>query len=331
MLRAGLILLALIAVVGLGDELLMRRWSRHATPSAVTSGLAARSGDDDEKRGKDDPPPEEASASSVQCSVLQPPRTLPSDLTEASGAAASLRTPGIVWVQNDSRGPQLFAVDQTGAQRGRVHVTAADAVDWEDLAVAPCDGGSCLYVGDVGDNAGKRPAVTVYRIHEPAPGDPATFPAEAFRATYPDGSHDAEAIFALPQGGVFVLTKGETGAAALYRYPEPMRAGNTARLQRVAEFSDAKVKRRLRFTGAAASSDGRWVAVRTLRSVQFYRAADLVAGNPGTPLEWDATPLGEKQGEGISFTRGDTLVLTSEGGAKHVAGTIARIACTLPR
>ncbi|HET6762964.1 MAG TPA: hypothetical protein VFH27_04805 [Longimicrobiaceae bacterium] len=330
MLRAGLILLALIAVVGLADEMMMKRWHGATAPSTAAAASAAQP-DSGGKHAKDDPPADEASAQTAQCSVVQPPRPLPSDLPEASGAAASVRTPGIVWVQNDSRGPEIFAVAQDGTPRGRVRVTAAQAVDWEDLAMAPCDGGSCLYIGDVGDNAGKRAGVTVYRVHEPAPGDPATFPAEAFRATYPDGSHDAEAIFALPQGGVFILTKGETGAAALYRYPEPMRGASTARLQRVAEFSDARMKRSLRFTGAAASPDGRWVAVRTLRSVHFYRAADLVAGRPGTPLEWDATPLGEKQGEGIAFARGDTLILTSEGGAKRVPGTIERIACQLPR
>jgi hypothetical protein len=322
MFRAGLVLLALIAVIGLGDELLMRRFGR--------TTAEAREGPTAAAPVKPVPAAAPADAARAACSVVQPPRPLPGDLPEASGAAPSLRTPGLVWVQNDSRGAEVLALDAAGRQHARIHLIGAQAGDWEDLAIARCPGGSCLYVGDIGDNAARRRGIVVYRVPEPSPRDGATTPAEAFPASYPDGPHDAEAMFALPDGSVFVLTKGETGSAALYRYPNPLSPGGTARLERLVEFSGEKMKRRERFTGAAASPDGRWVAVRTLHAVEFYRAADLLAGRTGQALEFDLSPLREAQGEGIGFARGDTLVLTSEGAKKREPGTISRIACRLP-
>jgi hypothetical protein len=323
MFRAGLVLLALIAAVGLGDELLMRGARASSdrpekTDTAIDSAMTA------ETAGADGALP-------AKCAVVQAPRPLPADLPEASGAAPSLRTPGLVFVQNDSRGPEVLAVDELGGMRGRIQITGAQITDWEDIAVARCAAGSCLYVGDIGDNHARRAGITVYRVPEPTAHDGATAPAEAFNGAYPDGPHDAEAMFALPDGSVYVLTKGETGSAALYRFPTPLSPGGTARLQRRVEFSGEKMKRRQRFTGAAASADGRWVAVRTLKSVEFYRAAGLAAGRPGTPLEYDLSALGEAQGEGIGFARGDTLVLSSEGGSKHTPGSISRITCDLPR
>jgi hypothetical protein len=49
--------------------------------------------------------------------------------------------------------------------------------DWEDVAAGPCPGGRCLYVADIGDNTASRPSVTVYRVPEPRPGEPARAPA----------------------------------------------------------------------------------------------------------------------------------------------------------
>jgi hypothetical protein len=327
--RVGLVLLALIALIGIGDELLDRaRQSKIPTPAE----MAARA--DSADRGQDTRNTIAAllgdeTTNTADCSFAERPRQLPQELPEASGAGPSLRTPGIVWVQNDSHGPYVFAVDGAGTLRGRVHITGAATTDWEDLAVQRCAGGSCLYVGDIGDNNAKRAGITIYRVPEPSPADTASAPAEAFPATYPDGAHDAEAMFVLPDGGVFVATKGETGSAALYRYPGQLRAGQTVQLQKVLDLADAKLKRRLRFTGAAASPDGRWVAIRTLASVHFFPAQELAAGNVSNERGFDLTPLGEVQGEGVGFGAGGTIFLTSEGGKKNVPGTIEALRCRL--
>ena len=74
------------------------------------------------------------------------------ELPEASGAAASRRTPGLIWSHNDSGEPVLFALDASGAVKGRVRVNDVEVNDWEAVAAGPCPQGSCLYISDIGDN-----------------------------------------------------------------------------------------------------------------------------------------------------------------------------------
>jgi hypothetical protein len=152
-------------------------------------------------------------------------------VTEASGVAFSQRTPGVAWTHNDSKKPIVYAVSDKGAVLGSVHVTGAEIVNWEDIAVAPCPGGSCLYIGDIGDNRGSRSSITIYRTPEPAPNAKATDQVETMAAKYPDTPRDAEALVVLPKGDMFVVTKGDDGPSYVYRVPTPFRNGETVTLQ----------------------------------------------------------------------------------------------------
>src|SRR5437867_6651927 len=82
---------------------------------------------------------------SPSCRVAAGPVAL-GELPEASGVAVSRRSPGVLWEINDSGQPLLFALDPSGAVKGRVRVTGAAVEDWEDLEVGRCPGGSCIYV-----------------------------------------------------------------------------------------------------------------------------------------------------------------------------------------
>jgi hypothetical protein len=261
------------------------------------------------------------------CRVEEASVALPRRLSEASGIAAGLRTPGVLWSHNDSGEPLLYAFGNDGGALGEVRVAGATLEDWEDVASGPCAGGSCLYLADIGDNQASRANVTVYRLPEPAPTDRESRPAEAFHATYPDGPQDAEAFFVLPDGAIYIVTKGETGPIALYRFPQPLRAGTSVALERVVELAGAE-RRRDRITGAAASRDGRWIALRTLHAVDFYHTAELLRGTPGTPIRVDLSALGEAQGEGVGWGPAGTLYLSSESGKKKTPGTLARLSCT---
>jgi hypothetical protein len=165
-------------------------------------------------------------------------RSLPEDVHESSGVAVSRQHAGTFWTHNDSGEPYI-------------------------------------YIADIGDNDAKRPLITVYRVPEPTPGEAQTRPAEALQASYPDGAHDAEALF-VHNGQMYILTKGETGPVALYRFPSSTQPGQTVRLERVREFAGDDVKRKERITGADASPDGRWIAVRTLRDLSLYPTADFL-------------------------------------------------------
>jgi hypothetical protein len=256
------------------------------------------------------------------------PRPLGDEIHESSGVAVSRTHAGLFWTHNDSGDPLLYAVDAQGRTAGRVRVSGASVQDWEDIALAPCPaGGDCLYVADIGDNDAKRGSVTVYRVAEPAPGASETAPAAPLRLRYPDGAHDAEAMFVL-NGAIHVVTKGESGPIALYRAPAG--AGAEATLELLRTLSPDRVGKPERITGADASADGRWVVLRTLGEAMIFPAAALAGSGAASPLRVDLGELDEKQGEGIGFTPDGSLVLTSEGGRKKDPATVARLSCTLP-
>jgi hypothetical protein len=254
------------------------------------------------------------------------PVALPRGLSEASGVAAGRNAAGVLWSHNDSGEPLLHAFAPDGSPLGEVRVSGATLTDWEDIAAAPCPAGNCLYLADIGDNAAARPGITVYRLPEPAATDRQSRPAEAFPATYPDGAHDAEALFVLPDGGIHIVTKGETGPIAVYRFPQPLRAGTSVRLEKVATLGTA-ARRRDRITGASASPDGRWVALRTLDALDLYPTAELLRQPPGTPRRIDLRGLAEVQGEGVGWAANGVVYLSSESGRKRRPGSLARLVC----
>lgn len=319
--------LAAVALVALGASALLSRGRRDRTGDGRDSISAVSAGV--EKAPRDTPAAGGAlAAGDSVCRVEAAGIGLSGEVSEASGIAAGLNTPGVLWTHNDSGDPLIYAFAADGRALGRVRVTGATVKDWEDIAAGPCAGGGCLYLADIGDNAASRTNVTVYRVAEPAPTDGETRPAEAFHATYPDGPHDAEAMFVLPDGGLYIVTKGETGSIAIYRFPQPLRAGATARLERVTELRATMAPRRERITGASASPDGQWFALRTLDAVDLYRSRDLLGGNVANPLRVDVRALKERQGEGVGWGPNGTLYLSSEGGKKNTPGTLARLTCT---
>jgi hypothetical protein len=276
-------------------------------------------------------------------------------LGEASGLAASARAPGLVWVVGDGGAPaELFAVAAAGGRvLGRVRVAGAANVDWEALAPGPCGpaaGGRpsgadgpppCLYVGDVGDNAAGRAAVTLYRVPEPLGAwrgpvprgrgrralrlPAATAPAESLRVRYADGPRDVEAMAVLPDGDVWLVTKhplarADGGARPVLVYRVPAAAWGapgpaTARLvDSLPVVPDRTITHRV--TDAAFDPARRLLVVRT------YLTAYLVplAGPPWRvdrarrATACDLGALREPQGEGVAVVPGPavTLLLASE-------------------
>ena len=249
-------------------------------------------------------------------------------LPEASGMAVSRAMPGMLWLHNDSGRPELIAVDAKGKPAGRVSLAGATVEDWEALSSGPCDDGHCLYVGDIGDNDAARSHVTIYRLREPSKAAGSAKVDGVFRAAYPDGAHDAEALLVAPDGTLHIVTKGETGSAALYRVPREPRAGATMRLERIGEpMSKGPLAQAARITDGAVSPDGRWVALRTRTSVTLYPAADFFKGTFTPARTIDLKSLGEPQGEAIAFSSAGTLLLGGEGGGGTRAGTLGVLTC----
>jgi hypothetical protein len=257
----------------------------------------------------------------VRCQQASVPASLPA-LPEASGIAASRRTPGLLWTINDSGSAVLFGVTEAGATAARVQVTGATITDWEDLSVARCAGGNCLFIADIGDNDAERSSIKLYRVPEPARTETATRPADVFEARYPDGPHDAEAMFVTPDQTVYILTK-DAPAGTLYRFP-PLETGKVLILERVVAIPMAKA------TGAGVSQDGVWLAVRTNAEIAFYRMSALLKGDVEPAAIVDVHEYGEPQGEGITFADASTLYLAGESGKKGAPGTLLQVKCSIP-
>lgn len=266
----------------------------------------------------------------VGCHIVQPSSPLPAGLEESSGVVASRQYPGVLWTHNDSGSdPEVVAMGETGAIVARVPVGGARARDWEDLALAPCASGSCLYVADTGDGSARREEIGIYRFPEPDPAAPGEIVAEYFPATYPGGPRDAEALFVLPSGEIFVITKGRGGPVELYRYPDGVGAGETARLELVRTLAPRAQPIEQQVTGAATSPSGEWVAIRSYKRLRIWRTTDLLGGGPRPALAVDLSPLGETQGEAVALLDNGGVVLTSEGGFPGASGTVAVLSCRL--
>lgn len=260
-----------------------------------------------------------AQARAQTCKPIGRPLFLPG-VPEASGIAAAA---GALWTHNDSDAPVLFRVD-SGGRVTPVTVAGAQVRDWEDVASASCPpsakrttGEVCFYIADIGDNRGSRQRITIYQVPVPAPGATSTKTAEAYHATYPDHPHDAEALL-FTKSGTFIVTKEVP--ARVYQFGTSLKPGETARLTFIRTLNE-----KVRITGAAASPDGRWVALRSNTTLLLYKVDDFVKG--AAPMRVDLQAFKEPQGEGVAFGRGGELYLVSEGGWSNAAGMLTRVHC----
>jgi hypothetical protein len=247
-------------------------------------------------------------------------------LSEASGLAISRRAPGRLWTHNDSGEPAVVALDARGAVTGRVRLMGASVEDWEAIAVGPCGTSSCLHVGDIGDNNARRKRITIYRLPEPDGTNGSASVADVFHASYPDGPHDAEALLIGGDGRLHIVTKGETGPIAIYRFPAQLKSGATVTLERVGSAA-GKPDAQSRITDGAISPDGQWAVLRTKSALTFYRAAELLAGQWRAVNRVDLTSLKEAQGEGVALGADNTVFLAGEGGGRGQPGSFARFSC----
>jgi hypothetical protein len=270
------------------------------------------------------------------CQFTGRPALLPG-LWEASGVAMASGSPTRLWVINDSEGPVVYGVDTNGRIVDHVTVAGARAYDWEDLSAGPCPTGRCLFIADIGDNAAQRPEIIIYRIPEPPRGASISAPAVAFHARYPDGPHNAESLFVDADQRMFVITKGRS--ADLYRFPAVPADNSVSTLEKLGHIpllaGNSKRKKpdspNERATGAALSTDRKWVAIRSNQSMWLFRAGDFIAGQAGQPLWVDLSGGREPQGEGIAFGPDHTIFLVGEGGSKGRPGSLRTITCALPQ
>ena len=237
---------------------------------------------------------------------------LPRVLRESSGVAWSRVQPGVLFSHNDGgHEGSIYVLDGEGSLLSELPLRGVRNRDWEDIATGECGDDACIYVADIGDNAEVRDQIVLYRVRDPGVYLGTRLDAEAFPMTLPDGPRDMEAVFVLPGEEVFFVSKGRSDAVTLYRYPPPLRAGETVTLEAVQTLTNDRLPIPQQVTGSDASVDGSIIAIRTYESLSFFRMVD------GRLEDMDGgrvalRTLNEAQGEAVGLGPSGQIVLTSE-------------------
>lgn len=245
------------------------------------------------------------------CAAFTNPRALGpvlAPVVELSGLAASRSQPGVLFAHNDSGDSARFWAlsASTGAVLQEFLVQGASNRDWEDLSLGPCDAGSCLFLGDIGDNSRVRTDYAVYVVPEPrvsSGGATMGVPFERLPFQYPNAEkYNAESLIVDPVSGrPYVLTKMPGGQASLaFRFPLPLTPGVTATLEQVATLP-VPTPTDLQLTGADVAPCGDALLLR------MYNRLVLLQSDGGLETAFAATPQAvpvaqEAQGEAVAFS-----------------------------
>ena len=201
---------------------------------------------------------------------------------------------GLFLTSNDSGDAgRVFAVDGSGATVGVSHWSERP-VDVEALAPA---GAGQVWVGDIGDNDGRRSSVEIARV--PVGRGDRTVEPTTYRLTYPDGPADAETLLRDPASGrLYIATKSVFGGV-LYAVPDTLDASGSNPLRAVGRVLPVA-------TDGAFFPDGRHVIVRSYTTAVVYAWPSL------QPVGSLALPR-ERQGEGIAVADDGAVYVDSEG------------------
>jgi hypothetical protein len=223
-------------------------------------------------------------------------------IDEASGLAASWQHPNLLYTHNDSGGdPFVFMIDHKGKDIGTIKLSGVKNRDWEDIAIGPGSnpGSSYIYVGEIGDNQGKYPSISLFRFPEPTElSKDMEITPDVIELTYPDGPKDAETLMIDPlSGDIFILSKRDSSNTLYTLHAEKLRTGEK-------NFELEKV-RKLPITMSVAgdiSKDGRHIVIKNYWVVYYWPR--MPSESIGQALAKDPILLPykpEPQGEAISF------------------------------
>lgn len=307
--------------------------------AACQSASTARLAEGEARAGAEGPAPRPLPAHATPAARADAQASLPScpefgpfrvqgiveapELNEVSGLAAS-RQHDVLWTHNDSGDrPRLYGLDFTGRLIATVKLHPAEAVDWEDIALAPNEGrADSIYVADFGDNRRQRRSVVIYVLDEPADlqAELQVEPRARLELRYPDGPHNAESLLVHPTSHeLFIVTKDALGVSRVYRKKPPHESARVV-VEQLGElhFGVSPLSGIPLTTAGDYSADGRLLAIRTYNDIFLWSAplgADfmkVVATSPCARISVD-----QPQGESLAFARdGSGLWTLSEHAAQ---------------
>jgi len=247
-----------------------------------------------------------------------------SAIDEASGLAPSRRDPDILWVINDDGPAVLYAIDATGAARGKTKVSKASNRDWEDLASFTLQDTPYLLIADIGDNEARRKDVTLYVVEEPDIDDGEAKIAWQFDFRYPDGPTDAEAIAVdADNERILVLSKRDI-PAVLYELPLRPIKDKKVVAKRIGVLASLPQPRRQDVTAAPLLKDWFWqpsgMDINADGSAAIIVTYDAVYYYPRDPnQDWQSAlsqpPFGLSLGR---IKNAESIAFSSDGNAAFI-------------
>ncbi|OIN60173.1 hypothetical protein [Arsenicibacter rosenii] len=211
----------------------------------------------------------------------------------------------LFWAHNDSGGrPVLYGVTDNGQLVDSLVVAGATNTDWEDIAAQDA---TTVFIGDIGNNAGSRERLTIYRqpLHGASAPDRITFRyADSEKPADPQRhNRDSEALICF-NGNLYVFSKNRSGKfVRMYRMP----AG--AGTYEVSTQDSVYLKSMV--TGGAISPDGKQFALVSYGKVFLFGiTSDVLTFKQ--PLACLRIPRG--QTEAICYVSPTELVMANEKG-----------------
>lgn len=241
-----------------------------------------------------------------------------SKLDELSGLIATAN--GYIVINDSSEQAsrkRIFYLNNKCTVTKSVQYSGGGPRDTEDLAVSP--DGNTLWIADIGDNPNsteRRSSVALWSMPINGSKKPTIH-----RLSYPDGKHDAEALLMNGDGTPIIVTK-TGGKAGLYSPAAgAMKPNNETpvAMTKVGEVTLPKTTTdnpfgpigRLMVTGAARSSDGGKVALRTYADAFEYDVSGGDVVKALTTGEPRVTALDSDQfGEALAYSADDKSFLT---------------------
>lgn len=270
------------------------------------------------------------------CAQWSSPRQLGAlpmlSVREASGACLSrAQHDRAYWINDSGNKTVVHYGPLSGEDMQSFEVKDFVAADSEALVCGRCDEGPCLILGDIGDNPRKRKTIKVAFLSDRVNLQSAIKPYRDLELVYPDGPHDAEAMFLSPEGDLMIVTKElnfkslKASSAVLYRLEKRLFHSDSRKpltLQRLGELPlpdwfRGHELRGLVVTDAAVNEKRQMLGLLTYASLVEIPLAKLKdiqhSARWQKDVDFHLVPLKAlAQQETVFYTADDTVIWSTE-------------------